>query len=454
MMLFLDLVLGGVFGFGLTYFLLQKQLSVAKFQAITLQKDIEMFEKNSEAFEVEKRKIIANEKEKYDAITKEKDRNFDDLRRAFDKQISDIKTDHKNSIENQKADYALAINEMKKAASEHFKNVANDILKKESTDLQKQGGETISNMLAPFKTEINNLNVSVANLLESGAKNAGLFEQQMKAVSQSSNTMMKATEDLTKALKGDKKMQGNWGEMVIKDIFHNAGLIEGRDYISQGIGMDLKNVDGSREQPDFIINIPDGKHIVVDSKVSLVNYEQYISTQDEQYLKLFLKNVQDQVKNLSGKKYNENKKLTAPDFTIMCIPIEPAYLLTVKADSALYTKALQEHKIFVCGPSNLIPVLHIVSNLWLRDSLNKGAREISDRAKSIFNKFSTFEKSLNIIGDSIRKADTAYSEACGQFMNGKDNLKGQLVKMNDLATKHGIEISEITVEDNTQLIEN
>jgi hypothetical protein len=120
MMLFLGLVLGGVFGFGLTYFLLQKQLSVAKFQAITLQKDIEMFEKNSEAFEIEKRKIIANEKEKYDAITKEKDRNFDDLRRAFDKQISDIKTDHKNSIENQKADYINVMTKLEKTVVKQF----------------------------------------------------------------------------------------------------------------------------------------------------------------------------------------------------------------------------------------------------------------------------------------------------------------------------------------------
>jgi DNA recombination protein RmuC len=309
-------------------------------------------------------------------------------------------------------------------------------------------------MLAPFKTEINNLNVSVANLLASDAKNAGLFEQQMKAMSQNSDTMMKATENLTKALKGDKQIQGNWGEMVIKDILDSAGLIEGKSYTYQGKDLGLKNENDNAAKPDFVIHLPDKKHIVLDSKVSLINYEQYITTQDEKYLKEFIANVKKQSELLSKAKYHENDKLNSPDFTIMCIPIEPAYLLAVKTDTTLYSKALQENKIFICGPSNLIPVLHIVSNLWLRDSLNKGVRDIASLAKSIFNKFSTFEKSLNTIGDSIRKADTAYSEACGQLLNGKYNLKGQLVKMNDLATKHGIEISEITVEDNTQLIEN
>ena len=266
--------------------------------------------------------------------------------------------------------------------------------------------------------------------------------------------MMKATENLTKALKGDKQIQGNWGEMVIKDILDSAGLIEGKSYTYQGKDLGLKNENDNAAKPDFVIHLPDKKHIVLDSKVSLINYEQYIATQDEKSLKEFIANVKKQSELLSKAKYHENDKLNSPDFTIMCIPIEPAYLLAVKTDTTLYSKALQENKIFICGPSNLIPVLHIVSNLWLRDSLNKGARDIAFQAGKIFKKFSTFEKSLNIIGDSIRKADTAYSEACGQLLNGKDNLKGQLVKMNDLATKHGIEISEITVEDNTQLIEN
>lgn len=454
---FIGLIAGGMFGGGFAYFFNREKIKSLETDKMNLQiekakfeKDISnlesLLERNSEEFEKERRRITSQEKERYEAVIREKDARASENKDFYERQIVSLKVQHQEALQTQKADYTNLMNELKKTANDSFKSVAAEILKQESKDLQTQGTKTIHEILAPFRTEIDNFKGLIDQWKTSNTKNTASLEEKINSMSKTTQGMMQTAENLTKALKGNKKLQGNWGEMIIKDILDTAGLIEGRHYIPQAKEMKLEDSDtGKRQMPDFIINLPNGKHIILDSKVSLINYEQYCFEQDESLLKEFIKNIQSQIENLSSKKYHTNEKLNAPDFTIMCIPIEPAYLLAIKEDSSLYSKALEKH-IVLCGPSNLFAILQIVGNLWITDNQNRNAKEIARRAKNIYDKLGTFIGYIDVMGSSIKKADDAYQKARGNLIDGKGSIARQLEDINSLATKHGLIIEGEIIE--------
>ena len=219
--------------------------------------------------------------------------------------------------------------------------------------------------------------------------------------------------------------------MIVRKILDSAGLIKGEHYTEQGTGMALKSEEGATEKPDFIINLPNNKHIVLDSKVSLTHYERFCTENNATDLKGFTNSVKNHIGQLSEKKYHENSKLNTPDFTMMFIPIESAYFLAVQHDQTLYETAWKK-RIALCCPSTLLAMLQTVSNLWEIDMQNKNAEKIVYRALQIYNKFEGFTKDLSKVGASLQTAQNAFSDAEKKFISGQGSLDSQFKQMQGL----------------------
>lgn len=243
----------------------------------------------------------------------------------------------------------------------------------------------------------------------------------------------KEANDLTKALKGDSKKQGNWGEMILERILEKSGLQKDREYSIQPT---FKDEDGNALRPDVVLTYPDNRTVVIDSKVSLVAYERYASSEDIDEQKAFLKehiqSLRSHINSLSSKNYGEIVK--SLDFTMMFIPIEPAYLEAIREDDDLWQYAYNK-RILLISPTHLISALKMIADLWKREFQNRNAEEIAKRGGLLYDKFVGFVENLNKIGKNITQANSAYEEALNQLKSGKGNLVGQAEQLKKLGLK-------------------
>ncbi len=399
--------------------------------------DLQSYSSTEQTF-VKERQFL---EEKYKAIILEKEHYITELRQHFNHQMQEVKKDNQQRIISQKEDYDKIIQKLEISAKESFSNIANNILEQKGKNFQEQSMHNIKHLLEPFKVDIGNFKQLIHTVQSERTQQHASLETQILNLQKHEKTMMQTTENLTKALKGENKTQGNWGEMIVRKILDSSGLIEGEHYTEQGIGMSLKSEEGKREQPDFIINLPNNKHIVLDSKVSLTHYERFCTENNDVDLKGFIASVKTHISQLSEKKYHENSKLNAPDFTMMFIPIESAYFLAVQHDQSLYETAWKK-RIALCCPSTLLAMLQTVSHLWEIDMQNKNAKQIVDRALLIHNKFEGFTKDLSKVGDGIKNALKHYEEAEKKFISGQGNLDTQFKHMQSLTKLNGNKIEE------------
>jgi DNA recombination protein RmuC len=381
-----------------------------------MMQDLNSYSALEQSFTKEKQLI----KEKHDAIITEKDRVILELKESFAVQLKDLKQDMEKRLLDEKNNH--------ETIKESFSNIANNILEQKGKNLQEQSLHNIKHILEPFKTDIGNFKQLIHTVQSERTQQHASLETQIKNLQKHEKDLMLTAENLTKALKGENKTQGNWGEMIVRKILDSAGLIEGEHYTEQGKGMELKNEEGKREQPDFIINLPNNKHIILDAKVSLTHYERFCTENNEADLKGFANSIKNHIAQLAEKKYHENAKLNTPDFTMMFIPIESAYFLAVQHDQTLYETAWKR-RIALCCPSTLLAMLQTVSNLWEIDMQNKNTQEIVNRAVNIYKKFEGFTKDLSKVGDGIKGALKNYEEAEKKFISGQGNLDGQFRKM-------------------------
>ena len=246
---------------------------------------------------------------------------------------------------------------------------------------------------------------------------------------------------MTQALKGSTKTQGDWGEMILETILENSGLEKGREFFVQeflrdNAGKTIKDHEGRKLQPDVLIKYPDGRNVIVDSKVSLVAYERHVSSDDEEDREKELKNHVQSLKNhidgLSSKNYDSYTD--SLDFVMLFVPIEPAYLLAMKYDNTLWNYAYNK-KILLISPTNLIAALKLVSDLWKREHQNQNAFEIAERGGRLYDKFVSFAESLVDVGGNIDKAKKSYETAFNQLKEGKGNIIGQVEKLKELGVK-------------------
>ena len=374
----------------------------------------------------------------------EKEKNIFEIKQQFTNQIRELKTDYENRLSRKKED--------EDRLRESFSNIANQILEQKNKNLQEQSAQNLQNILKPFQADITNFKQLIHTVENNRTVQHASLETHIKSMQNVNQNMILTAENLTKALKGDSKVQGNWGEMIVRNILESVGFTEGQEYTEQGKGMDLRDEQGKLQQPDFIIHLPNKKHIVLDSKVSLTHYERFCTTENRDEIKGFLNSINTHITQLSAKKYHENPQLNAPDFTMMFIPIESAYFLAVHEEPDLYQKAWAKRIALVC-PSTLLAMIQTIKNLWEIDMQNKNTQKIVERAKLMYDKFQGFVGSLDGVGKGLENATKSFENAKKQLTEGRGNLESQFKEMLSLS-KLDSKISDSKNLEITPLIED
>jgi DNA recombination protein RmuC len=319
--------------------------------------------------------------------------------------------------------------------TKEFENLANKILEEKTQKFTEQNKENLKNILSPLQDKILHFEKKVEDTHKESIDYHAALRQQIVSLSEMNAQMSKETINLTKALKGDSKMQGNWGELVLERVLEKSGLEKGREYEVQQA---FTTAEGTRILPDVIINLPDGKKMIVDSKVSLTAYEKYVNEEDDVqqsiHLKEHVNSVKRHVEQLSDKRYQDIYQMESPDFVLLFIPIEPAFALALQEDITLYNKAFEKN-IVIVTPSTLLATLRTIDSMWTNQKQQENAIEIARQAGALYDKFEGFVSDLIKIGKKIDEAKVEYSSAMNKLTEGKGNLVISAEKLKKMGAK-------------------
>jgi DNA recombination protein RmuC len=336
-----------------------------------------------------------------------------------------------------------ALKERSESLPLHFENLSAKLLEQSSLKLSEASEKNLASVLAPFKERFQEFQKKVDEVYNAEARERHTLKAEIASIVATHEKMCTETANLTHALKGNSKVQGNWGEHVLQMLLESCGLREGEEFITQGRDLKLKSDDGQRLQPDILVRQPDNKHIIVDSKVSLVHYEQYINAADDaaraQALALYLSSVRSHIKGLASKNYPDAKgphgeNLGSPDFVLMFMPIEGAYMLALQSDASLHGFGNSQNVMMV-SPATLLPILRTVSGIWKQAAQNKNALEIARQGGNLYDKFVTFMESMEKIGRSLGDTRKTYDEAMNRLTHGHGNLIARTEKLRELGAK-------------------
>ena len=314
---------------------------------------------------------------------------------------------------------------------QEFQNTASNIFADFSKKFSTESEKKIGDLLSPLRDRLGEFQKMIGESFTAQGKEQHSLRSEIEKI-------VLQTDSLTKALRGDVKAQGNWGEVMLERILEESGLRRDEDYIVQGVGLSLANEYGGRLQPDVIVNLPDNKHIIIDSKVSLTAYERYCGEADETaralLIKEFVKSIKAHVNGLEAKRYQDIASLGTPDFVMMFLPIEGAYSLALQADSELHQFAWGKKIVLVC-PTTLFATLRTIASIWKIEQQNKNTMEIARQGGTLYDKFHGFITDMDAIGQHISRAHIAHENAMGKLQNGKGNLIGQVEKLKTLGAK-------------------
>ncbi|MDQ1167257.1 DNA recombination protein RmuC [Flavobacterium sp. SORGH_AS_0622] len=349
-------------------------------------------------------------------------------------QLSKKEVDFENLWERHK-EQKNEINELQEKFTKEFENLANKILEEKSAKFTEQNSENMKNILLPLQDKIHVFEQKVDQTHKESIDYHAALRQQILGLSEMNAQMSKETLNLTKALKGDSKMQGNWGELVLERVLEKSGLEKGREYEVQ---QSFTNSEGNRVFPDVVINLPDGKKMIVDSKVSLAAYEKWINEESEilkiDYLKEHVNSIRRHVEQLGSKNYHDLYQIESPDFVLLFIPMEPAFAIALNEDPALYTKAF-DRNIVIVTPSTLLATLRTIDSMWSNQKQQENAFEIARQAGALYDKFEGFVSDLVRIGNKIKDTKTEYENAMNKLVDGKGNLITSVERLKKMGAK-------------------
>lgn len=382
--------------------------------------------------------VLLTENEKYINELKERCSIF----AAENSQLLAENTKLKSDNENQKKymEYRLAdLEKSKDEMSERFKNVSNEVIQTQHRRFNEEQKNILNLMLEPFKQQIADFKTKVESAHEESLKNKSSFDEQFKNLLDLNQTLSKDAENLSAALKGKKKIQGNWGEFQLERILEISGLQKGINYVTQET---FRNDDNQMLRPDVIIKLPNDRNVIVDSKVSLNDYVNYVNCDDEQmrqvYLQRHIQCVKKHIDELAGKDYQKLIKNNMLDYVVIFIPVESAYVEAVRADNSLYDYAYKKN-IAITTPSSLLPILRTIENLWQIESQNRNVAEIANIGGSLYDKIVGFVEDMQHIDKSIETARKNYDLAMKKLSTGKGNalsLAGKLKEKGAKVTKN------------------
>ena len=435
----LYIILAFILGAVLAYFIL-KSSSVSR-------KSYEELQQNFNQKEADFNKIIAEISAENKAQI-QKIAEQQELNERQNSEIKDLQND-KNQLIGLKSQLAAQneslqqlldsqkeeIIKIQEEAKLQFENLANKILEEKTLKFTEQNQQNLKNILNPLQEKITDFEKKVENTHKESIDYHAALRQQILGLKEMNLQMSKETLNLTKALKGDSKIQGNWGELVLERVLEKSGLEKGREYEIQ---KSFTTEEGNRVQPDVIINLPDGKKMIVDSKVSLTAYEKYINEEDDEQKSSFLKehvnSLKRHVEQLGSKNYQHLYQMESPDFVLLFIPIEPAFAIALNEDTQLYNKAF-ERNIVIVTPSTLLATLRTIDSMWTNQKQQENAYEIARQAGALYDKFDGFVTDLVKIGKKMDEAKTEYEGAMNKLVDGKGNLITSVQKLKIMGAK-------------------
>ena len=315
-----------------------------------------------------------------------------------------------------------------------FELLATKILDEKSEKFTLQNKENIKNILNPLQEKIKVFEEKVDLTQKESISMHSALKEQLLGLKDLNQQMTKETTNLTRALKGDSKMQGNWGELVLERVLEKSGLEKDREYfVQQSFTLD----NGSRVLPDVVLHLPDAKKMIIDSKVSLTDYERLVNAEDDdkpQFLKAHINSIKRHVDQLSDKKYEDLYDIESPDFVLMFIPIEPAFAVAINEDNSIYSKAFEKN-IVIVTPSTLLATLRTIDTMWNNEKQQQNAIEIARQAGALYDKFEGLVTDLTGVGKKIDAAKNDYSSAMNKLVDGRGNLITSVQKLKKLGAK-------------------
>ena len=327
------------------------------------------------------------------------------------------------------------LTEAKTALSDQFKALANEILEEKSKRFAEQNRQNLGTLLDPLRTQLNEFKGKVEEVYVKEGQERFALTEQVKQLMELNRTLSNDANNLTKALKGSAKTQGNWGELILERVLEASGLRKGHEFHTQDSQLDE---DGRRLQPDVVIHLPEDRRLVVDAKVSLVAYDRFTAADSEDErtgsARAHLDSVRQHIRGLSAKRYQDLYGLKSLDLVVMFVPIEPAFMLAVTHDDALFMDAWQRNVLLV-SPSTLLFVVRTIAHLWRQEAQSRNAQDIAKRGAELFDKLSGFVADLQKVGVRLKEAQSAYDDAEKRLSTGKGNVIRQAQMLKDLGVK-------------------
>jgi len=352
----------------------------------------------------------------------------------LNKNLAATEADYRN-LEEKLKERKKELEELQNQFSVQFKNLANDIFEEKSKKFTDQNKSNIQDILNPLKEKITEFEKKVEQTNIDSVKNNAALHQQLVNLKELNQQITKEASNLTRALKGDSKTQGNWGEMQLEAILETAGLQKDIHYFKE---KNYKNEDDENQRLDYIIKLPEDKYLVLDSKVSLTAFAQYINAEEEieqkKFLKLHIESVQSHIKLLSEKNYQNLYDINQPDYVMMFMANEPAFTLALREDISIFEKALSRNIVLV-STSTLLATLRTISAIWKQDLQNKNALEIARQAGSLYDKFHALIEDLTKVGKSLESTQQQYKDSMNKLFEGKDNLIRKTERLRELGAK-------------------
>ena len=348
--------------------------------------------------------------------------------------LAGSETDYRNLLEKLTAQ-KVEIAEMHKQLTSEFRNLANDIMKQHATEFTQSNQKNIGEILNPLKEKIKEFEEKVQRAYDQESRDKVSLKTEIIHLLELNRKLSEDAENLTKALKGDVKKQGNWGEMILERVLERSGLVNGENYLRE---YTATNQRGEIIRPDVVIKLPENKHIIVDAKVSLVAYEAYVSSDEptvkEKFLQQHIVSLRNQIKILSEKDYQGSEMFDTPDFVLLFLPMESAFSIALQNDPDLFSFAW-DRKIVIVSPTTLLATLMTISAMWKQEKQTQNALEIARQGGALYDKFVAFIGDLDKMGLQMNQLQSAYSEAKNKLSEGRGNLVVRAESLRKLGAK-------------------
>lgn len=379
-----------------------------------------------------KEKVIGLEEETLALDRQIKEREAEMIR--LTRELAVATTNHKNlkeKLEEQKTD----ISNLQDRFRIEFKNLANEILEEKSKKFTEQNRSNLDQLLKPLGEKIRDFEKKIGDAYDKEAQQRFSLKEEVKRLAELNKKISEDAENLTRALKGDSKSQGNWGEMILESILERSGLVKDREYIVQP---SFQGDDGRRMQPDIVVTYPGNRSVIIDAKVSLTAYERLVDAPGpelrEKYLKEHLNSIRNHITELSNKNYLDIYQVQSLDFIMMFLPVEPAYLVAIKEDPEIWNYAY-DRRILLISPTNLLAALKMIASLWRQEHQNKNALEIARQSGDLLDKFYALLSDLNDLGNRLKLTQKSYDDAINKLSEGKGNLIRRAQRIEELGAK-------------------